>query len=78
MFFMAVFISMDCSSFFVSYSMNIFKAGAERLSQRLVNCQALVALISSGISAMFMDDDGGYGLVIMWDDTSDLSLLVWQ
>ena len=76
--FMAVFISVDCSSFFVSYGMNIFKAGAERLSQRSVNRRALVALISSGISAMFMDDDGGYGFVIMWDDASDISVLVWQ
>ena len=78
MFYMAIFISMDCSSFFVSYTMNIFKAGAERLSQRSVNCRALAALISSGISAVFMDDNGGYGLVIMWDDMSDISLLVWQ
>ena len=78
MFFMAVFISVDCSSFFMSYSTNIFKAVAERLSQGLVNRQALAALISSGISAVLMDNDGGYGLVFMWDIASDISLLVWQ
>ena len=58
--------------------MNIFKAGAERLSSRSVNRRALAALISSGISAVFMDDEGGYGLVIMWDDETEISLLVWQ
>ena len=63
---------------FVSYLMNIFKAGAVRLSQRSVNYRALAALISSGILAVFMDDDGRYVLVIMWDDVSDISLLVWQ
>ena len=56
--------------------MNIFTAGAERLIQRSVNRRALAALISSCISAVFMDDDGAYGLVIMWDDGSDISLLV--
>ena len=62
---MAVFISVDCSSFFVSYLMNIFQAGAERLIQRSVNRQTLEALILSCISVVFIDNNIAYRLVIM-------------